>query len=535
MNRLAHCLTKSRFLTTTLVAATLGAAACSPGHTLITPPPPTGNYTLASLNGTYAFTTSGEVFDGASFNLLARVGSFVADGQGHITGGSEDVNKAGSPSAAMAITGGNYKINPDGRGTLTLDFGGTSIDFGITLTSTSDGLMIDETTSSTQASTGSGNFILQQSTPFALTEFNGNYVFDFAGLDGAAPPNQNPESFIGQFTADATTGTIPTGIFDDNDGGQLVSGGMTPGTFSQDPLQQSGFTSFGRGIATIAGQNFVFYMVNGSRIRFLSTSNGMLSGDAVLQANIPSNLSAINGGFAFLVAGASGNGGLVRVGRFTVSNGAVSKILMDVNDAGTQTPFNTLSNPTINYDPTTGRGDLSFQSSAVTTFSFVFYLSSQSGGVIQEVSGPNATTAVVVDDGSLLLQSGSPFTSSNITGPYALNWSGQVSSSSAQDEEDFLGQAAVTNLSLSGTSDLFQFTSPTLTPNFDLGTGGQITLNGGNGTGDDGKRVNMDVNLSNTSSIHMVVYMVSPQLAFFMNRDNNGALRIVAGILKAQQ
>jgi hypothetical protein len=33
----------------------------------------------------------------------------------------------------------------------------------------------------------------------------------------------------------------------------------------------------------------------------------------------------------------------------------------------------------------------------------------------------------------------------------------------------------------------------------------------------------------------MVVYIVNPQLALFANRDNSGAQRIVAGILKAQQ
>ena len=87
---------------------------------------------------------------------------------------------------------------------------------------------------------------------------------------------------------------------------------------------------------------------------------------------------------------------------------------------------------------------------------------------------------------------------------------------------------AVTSLSLSGTSDYFQFTGVTL--HTDVGTGGQITLNG------DGTSNNtMSVNLSGVTPIHMVVYIVNPQLAFFANRDNNGAMRIVAGILKAQQ
>jgi len=532
----------NRLLTAVVAAAALWAAACSSGGgSTITPPPPAGNFSLASLKGQYAFVTSGEVFTGGlSATPMSRVGIFTADGQGRISGGVEDVNTAGTPSGAISIMGGNYTVNPDGRGTLTLTFGQTSsISFGIILTSTStpaiDGLMIDETSNSSQASTGSGNFIKQVAGPLAVSDVAGTYVFDFAGFDG----NANPESFIGEFTANS--GVISTGLFDDNDNFSPSSGPMTLGTIAQDSLNASTLPNFGRGVATIAGQQFVFYIVDSSRVRFLSTSAGMLSGDAVLQGNsIPASLSTINSSFAFLVAGGSGNGGLTRVGRFTASGSTLSKMLMDVNDAATEIQFNNLSNGSITaYDGTTGRGTLSFQDSNGQTYSFVFYLNSATAGVIQDVSPSNTAGLVrVVADGSILGQSGSPFSSSNISGTYAMNWSGLVVAGGSfpiQDEEDLLAQVKVTNLSLSGTSDLFQFTSATLTPIFDVGTAGQITFNSGNGSGDDGKRVDMDVNLSKTSPIHMVVYIVRPQLAFFANRDNNGAQRIVAGILEAQQ
>jgi hypothetical protein len=456
---------------------------------------------------------------------------------GHITGGVEDVNTGGTPSSPSSITGGSYTVNSDGRGTLTLTFqNGNSINFGIVLTSTSNGLMIDETSNSTQASTGSGNFILQQSPPFALSELTGNYVFDFVGFDGAQP-NPNPESFIGDFTADGTAGTIPAGFFDDNDGGQLTSGGMNPGTISQDPLQPAAFSNFGRGIATVAGQNFVFYIINSGRIRFLSTNNGMLSGDAVLQSTPP---AVFGGGFVFLVGGSSPNGGLTRVGRFTASGNTLGKMLMDVNDAANEVQFNNLSNGSISsYDATTGRGQFSFQDSNSQVYTFVFYASSQNGGVIQDVSPSGAANqARVVADGSINLQSGSPFASSNISGTYAMNWSGLVTAGgniSSTDEEDLLGQIKISSLSLSGTSDMFQFTSPTLTPHLDIGTAGSINLNGGDGTNGDMHRVGMDVNLSGTTPIHMVVYIANPQLAFFANRDNSGTPRIVTGILQVQQ
>src|SRR5256885_12634313 len=54
--------------------------------------PISGNYSLASLNGTYAFVTSGEVITTSSNSNPAtpfsRTGSFVANGSGTITGGA---------------------------------------------------------------------------------------------------------------------------------------------------------------------------------------------------------------------------------------------------------------------------------------------------------------------------------------------------------------------------------------------------------------------------------------------------------------
>jgi hypothetical protein len=542
-----------RLLTALVAAAVVWISGCGGGGTNITPPPPTGKYSLASLSGTYAFMTSGEVCAGCTFAAtpMARVGSFIADGKGGITGGIYDVVTQGGASSTIPInSGSSYTVNADGRGTLNLNVPSsgapTTINFGIVLTSTSDGLMIDETRNGTQASTGSGNFVLQSTTALqtGVSSVSGSYVFDFAGFDGnvSAANGPFPESLVGQFTA-TNTGQITTGFEDANDGFALTSGSMTPGTLTADPANMS---TSGRGTAVIEGQSYAFYIVDSMRVRFISSNSNtgntgpMLTGDAVLQTNTtPTTLGGITGSFAFLVAGSSASGGLTRVARFTVNNGTLSKMLMDQNNAFKQTQFNTFSSGSVtNYDPATGRGTLSFQDSGGTTYSFVFYLNSANDGVIQDVSpstslGPGF--AGVVADGSIILQSGGPFTGSNITGPYALNWSGIVTSNGNQDEEDLLSQVTVSNLSLSGTSDIFQFTTTNLTPQFDIGTNGQINLNGGNGTGDDGKGVSMTVNLSNTSAINMVVYVVNPQLAFFENRDNNGAPRIVAGVLRAQQ
>ena len=263
----------------------------------------------------------------------------------------------------------------------------------------------------------------------------------------------------------------------------------------------------------------------------------MLSGDAVAQSsNVPTSTSNFNGGFAFVLAGASTNGGVTRVGRFTANGATVSNVLGDTDDAGMQHPSSSFSNGAITFDSANpGRGQITFQDPSFP-FTFVFYLSSASSGVIQDVTQSSPGVGIVVADGSLESQSGGLFTSANISGTYAMNWSGLVTSGgnfATQDEEDLLAQTTVTNLALSGTADLFQFTTGTLRT--DLGVGGVIQING-EGTSGDGNRNGITVNLTGTNKpIDCVVYFINFQTAFFANRDNYGAQRIVVGILKLQQ
>jgi hypothetical protein len=441
-----------------------------------------------------------------------------------------------SRSLALQITGGNYSVNADGRGTLTLRLGQVSIDFGITLTSSNDGLMIDETfisSQSNQSSTGSGNFIKQSAGSFQVSGIAGPYVFDFPGLDA----NNNPESFIGEFTAN--NGAVSPGFFDDNDNGTLSSGPFV-GTVAQDPLQPATLSNFGRGIALIANQNYVFYIVDSTRVRFISTNGGMLSGDAVAQSsNVPTNVSSINSSFAFIVAGSSGSGGVTRVGRFTANGATGTNVLQDTNDGGKFILTNSTTAASISLDAANpGRGTFTFTDPNFTNApsTYVFYLSSPAQGVIQETTS-NQGGVVIVADGTIAAQTGSPFTSSNISGTYAVNWSGLSLQNGGgfalQDEEDLVGQIAVSSLKLSGATDIFQFQSGV--PVFDLVTSGSISIAGDGTSSGSANRNTMSVKLvkSNTTTVNFVVYFVNPQLAFFAN--NQDPNRTVAGILKAQQ
>lgn len=544
-----------RLLFTLSIVASLWSAACSGGGTAV-PPPPVGKYSNANLNGQYAFVTSGESFTGGfSATPLARNGSFTADGAGNITGGVEDVNAAGTTSLALQITGGHYTVSADGRGTLTLQVSQNPISFGIVLTSSNDGLMIDETSTSTQSSTGSGNFIKQNSASFAIASVTGPYVFDFSGQDGSSPAG--PESIVGEFSASGGSTSSPiTGVEDVNDNGTFSTAASVSGSFAPDSVNQPTLTGFGRGVAQINTQinnqiikaQYVFYIVDSTRIRILSTSGGtMLSGDAVAQSNtVPTNVSSINSSFVFIVAGSSGNGGITRVGRLTANGATVTNVLVDTNNAGQFIQTNTVNTgASISLDAANpGRGTITFTDPNFSNspFRFVFYLSSATQGVIQEttvtVSG-STSNAVDVADGTIAAQTGSPFSSSNISGTYALNWSGLSLQNgggfSVQDEEDLLTELAISSLSLQGAADIFQFQSGA--PVLDLVTSGSISI-AGDGTSSTGSssRNTMKVTLrgSNSTTVNFVVYFVSPQLAFFANTSQNPN-RIVAGVLQTQQ
>lgn len=529
----------SRFLLVLAAAAALWTASCGGGGSVATPPPPVGGFTNASLKGQFAFVTNGEVIDTSGTETpLARTGSFIADGNGNITSGVEDVAEPGVPANVdIAITGGTYTINADGRGTLTLNVtsGGVpaTLNFGIVLTSANNGLLMDETSTSSQASTGSGNFFPQDTTAFTnpVLPTTATYTFDFSGEDASAAP----ASLVGEFTAG--NGAITTGFEDVNDNFALASGAIPPGTLVLDPTDAGSLTTFGRGVASIAGESYVFYIVDSTRIRFISTGGAMFSGDAVIQDNtVPTSVSSLNSSFAYIVAGSTPTGGLTRLGRFTANAASLTNIEVDTNSAGTFTVTTgaTIANITLDL-ANPGRGTITIDGNGLSLpLTFVFYLSSATQGVIQETSVNNTNVPIAVADGTLAQQSGAPFSASNITGTYALNWSGQSVQNGITDEEDLAGQVKASNLSLTGAADIFQFTAGAAQTN--VVTSGTIAITGdGTGSPATATRNTMQIKVTSSSSttVNFVVYFVNPQLAFFA--DNKDSTRVVAGILKAQQ
>jgi len=389
------------------------------------------------------------------------------------------------------------------------------------------------------SATTSGTFVLQNPSAFTASAVSGNYVFDFSGLDFSSSSTGVPDSIVGQFAANGNNG-ITSGVLDQNNDTNLVTAApFTGASYQMDPVNGP---TFGRGTVTIVADgttyNYAFYVVNGSRLRMIEiNANALTVGDAVAQGSVPTTNAGFNGNFAFLATGSSTSGALTEIGRFTADgNGGLNSIFADVNDFGQvgSLPNGSLSGVSYSIDQTfagTGRGTMTFTDANLGTFQLVFYLTSASGGVIQDVSGG------IVADGSFQLQTGAPFTQAGLAGDFGFNFSGISSNNDtlATAEEDFVGHltlsSAATN-NVSGAVDFSEFSSNQGVFLNVVVSGTGLTI-GGDGTTSAGTRntLSLKLNSSPSSTINFVPYIVDSQHIFVAGTDDT---RVISGVITLQ-
>jgi len=514
----------NRLMLSLTLCAALWAAACgNSGSTVGQPPPPSGPFSKTDLNGQYAFSMAGSSSLGGNFS---RVGTFVADGQGNISSGLEDANFPGALNLQNVITGGSYKINADGRGSIKLLFATGEVDLSITLVSPTSGYMVDVTfVGGSIAQTGSGNFVKQDTTALTLGGISGNYVYDFSGV---SPVSTQPVSLIGTFKADGN-GNLLSGMADKVELGAILSAKASTGNslFVLDNTH----TGTGRGTVNVGGFNYVFYIVNRGQIKFMGLdATGELLGDAVSQqVNIPANATALNGGFVFIVGGATNVGSIGQAGRFTAdSAGHLATTFVDVNNNGTFAAVPTgAAGLTGTYqvdNDASGRGTLTFTDSVggSGTYTYGFYLISPTQAVFQNqsiIAGGNAT---LVADGSLSAQAAGPFTASSFAPTFAFSLSGVNN----LGEDDFVGQVAMANSNATGLMDFNEFGLGKLF--FDIGVNGPITISG------DGTQANTQVfNLQSpaTNRFNFEVFIADSKTLYVLGSDSN---RVISGVYSAQ-
>ena len=323
-----------------------------------------------TLCGQFTFLAQGAMGNSESPVMIA--GTFFADGNGNVTTGLFDRNN-GSGSGSFfnkLITGGNFKVGTDGRGSVTLSTAGPfSITFTFALNSAGTFAFLFES----DDQNGAGNHVSGFMQPADSSKFNaasitGGYAM---GLLGGTSAAGRPRALL--IAAVSATGS-DCGL---SSNGNSVFINYNAGTITPSPIPfacgSGGLSSIdatmGRGTISIVLSNgpfssqtlnFAFYIVDKTTIILISMDSvganlPILSGTMALQ--IPSASSGLftqddlTCGYGELgnvkacilgISGESGSGSHIVVGRAKGSGHEVLDITTDENKAGVVSSQTTL-------------------------------------------------------------------------------------------------------------------------------------------------------------------------------------------------
>ena len=239
------------------VTATDGASTATATLTVV--------YSDHSLNGPYTFSYKGN--DASGF--LGVVGSFVADGGGHIVSGLEDFDSFITGVSTQVTLTGTYQVGADGRGTATLNTGQGAVTLAFALSSNERARVIRFDSNAT----GGGTMDQQNLNALSnsLSVISGPYGFIAFGADSSF----QPMGIGGEFSADGA-GNIPATntILDVNDNGIANPSGITTGdTTLHGSYQFDGaFPGTGRGTLTLTSsttgsREYAFYVVDAAHMQ----------------------------------------------------------------------------------------------------------------------------------------------------------------------------------------------------------------------------------------------------------------------------
>jgi hypothetical protein len=391
----------------------------------------TSSGNLQFLNGNYAFEVSG-FDDNGEANPLIIAGSFVSDGNGNITKGEIDANENLTPTTVTPVTG-TYTLDSNLRGVITLNqtlpgFSSTPTISFVIDSATNNGYIVSIDQDEQAVSgvlVGQSTSVLNGVTP------SGSFIFR-----GASDSQLDREGEVGQLTI--ASGGAYTGLIDRQD--------IEQGALDTDTAITGGFTAtdaFGRGTFSLngtadGGTGYVYYAVSSTEFFILENDNDasfMNLGVARVQNLSSLTASSVNGVGAFGIIGGDDGGeaetnvdSSVAIGQLTISGG-VADVVCDLNDSGNisqctggdqpgvkkpvvgvksnAVKSNVAPSPvggTVVFDPTTGRGTITFPGGYDAGFidSVAFYLEANGTGVLldttQFVMGQNDEPEALVGD-----------------------------------------------------------------------------------------------------------------------------------------
>ena len=252
-------------------------------------------FSTAQINGNYAFGIS-STLSLTTRSRFGAVGSFLASA-GVITAGALDTNDSGNvdnsgtntvPASPESFTG-TYSVSSNGRGTLTLNTGGsTPVNASLYVVSAQKILIMSI---DSQAVNGlfAGTVLQQSGSAFSNASLNATSVLLANGITGATPPTS--DVLIGLLSI-PSSGNFSLSA-DENDGATTASVAIS-GTYSVD-------STTGRVTTTASGANHppIFYLVSANEGFLLGSDNSVTTGFFELQTGGPFGPSSADGSYFY--------------------------------------------------------------------------------------------------------------------------------------------------------------------------------------------------------------------------------------------
>lgn len=451
----------------------------------------------ASLSGSYAFVLTGEATAGGVESLA---GSFVADGKGNLTSGLMDANSTSSVLANLVFTG-TYFVGADGRGTATITASAGTFKFAFALQSNQHGSIIEFDGKATVA----GALDQQDTTAFAASALNGNYVFGFTGRDSSGSPVDS----AGRFAADGA-GTISSGVEDVNDSGVISASQSFSGTYS--------VAASGRGTASFVGgsgtTNYAFYVVSANQVDYVETDTAKAVGGAAYHQTSPtlSNFSnaSFSGTFFFyfashVLAGLAGgsNGAPAVIGGVLAADGAgnIKSGTLDIIAGSRGLVDNPLTGQYSVAANGRGTGSLVYAAPVQVTLYVTFYIISPTSAIIL-----TTYSGAPVMLGTVTAQQGSSFNNASVKGRYAFSLQGAQYSTPFGPLSDSGQIVSDGNGNLTATQDVD--VAGALSAGV-ASTGTYSVSSSGRG-------------IASLGTSNFIIYAVSPSQVFFIDDSNTG-------------
>jgi len=321
----------------------------------------------ATLVGTYVFGVANH----STITFAAEAGTISFNGVGGITGGMLD--RTGSGSTPINITGGTYEIGTDGRGNAVLQTDQGPIVWQFVMANGTTALL-DRLNA--DGNTSTGRLDLQQSS--AKSAPTGKFAAKIAGVTSSS-------ALFAQVASLTASGTSISRVLLDAVTGSNVQTNLTgTGNVSAPSTAGRGTLSFSTAFGT---QSFVYYAIDSSHLRIVETDGTQLaSGDLYAQPAGPFSNSSFNERIAFTAGGFTSSGTYAVGGLFTLDGnaGITNRIL----DGTSETIFDN-NGIYLVTDATAGRTTATWSTSNGSASQYVLYPRADGGFVMLEIDGAN--------------------------------------------------------------------------------------------------------------------------------------------------